>query len=198
VPPDGYENLPRVPLNGDRLPSYDVGMIDTDRKLEELLLFVADATAGDERCNAAKLDKILFYADFRAHGEIGRSMTGQRYRKLEGGPVPVRIAEVLEDMERRGLCVREGNKLRPLRRADLSVLSVEELEITRAVVQDLWTLSAAEVSDLSHRFPGWQAAEIGEEIPYETVFVDEPRPLTPEEVAWAHEAIGDFLGQQTA
>jgi hypothetical protein len=173
-------------------------MTDTDRKLEELLLFVADATAADERCNAAKLDKILFYADFRAYGELGRSMTGQRYRKLEGGPVPEGIAGILEDMERRDLCAWDGRKLVPLRRPDLSVLPADELEITRAVVQDLWALSAAEVSDLSHRFPGWQAAEIGEEIPYETVFVDEPRPLTPEEVAWAHEAIGDFLGRQTA
>lgn len=173
-------------------------MIDMDRKLEELLLFVADVTAQDERCNAAKLDKILFYADFRAYGELGRSMTGQRYRKLEGGPVPEGVARVLEDMERRNLCAWEGRKLIPLRQPDLSVFPTEELEITRAVVRDLWTLSAAEVSDLSHRFPGWQAAEIGEEIPYETVFVDEPRPLTPEEVAWAHEAIGDFLGRQTA
>ena len=60
-------------------------------------------------------------------------------------------------------------------------------------------MNAAEVSERSHRYPGWLAAEIGEEIPYDTVFVDEPRPLTLEEVAWAQEVIGDFLGrQQTA
>ena len=43
---------------------------------------------------------------------------------------------------------------------------------------------------------GWQAVDIGEEIPYGTVFVDEPRPLTEEEVAWAHEVIEEYLGRQ--
>ena len=167
-----------------------------DSKLEELILFVVEK---DERCGAAKLDKILFYADFQAYDKLGRSITGRRYRKLAGGPVPEGIATVVEDMERRRLCAREDQRLVALREPDLSFLAPEEIEITHAVVRELWPLNAAEVSDRSHRFPGWQAAEIGEEIPYDTVFVDEPRPLTPEEVAWAQEVMGDFLGrQQTA
>src|SRR5688500_2424589 len=60
----------------------------TDGKLEELILFVVRASEKDEHCCAAKLDKILFYTDFRAYDELGRSITGRRYRKLEGGPVP--------------------------------------------------------------------------------------------------------------
>lgn len=170
-----------------------------DGKLEELILFVVQATEQDERCSPTKLDKLLFYTDFRAYDHLGRSMTGRRYRKLEGGPVPEGIADVIEDMERRRLCARGERKLVALREPDLSLFSPEELDIARAVVRDLWSLSAAEVSDLSHRFPGWQAAELGEEIPYDTVFVDEPRPMTPEEVAWAQEVLGDVLGrQQTA
>lgn len=168
-------------------------------KLEELILFVAQATEQDALCSAAKLDKILFYADFRAYERLARSITGHRYLKLEGGPVPEGIMAVVEDMERRQLCARVDQKLLALQEPDLTLFAAEELEIARAVVRDLWFLSAAEVSELSHRFPGWQAAELGEEIPYDTVFVDEPRPLTPEEIAWAQEAIDDFLGRrQTA
>lgn len=162
---------------------------DGDSKLEELILFLLGASAEDEHCCAAKLDKLLFYTDFRAYDELGRSITGRRYLKLEGGPVPEGIGLVVEDMERRRLCAQEARRLVALREPALSVFVPEELEITRAVVRELWHLDAAEVSDLSHRFPGWQAAEIGEEIPYDTVFVDEPRPLTPEEVAWAQEVV---------
>jgi hypothetical protein len=167
-------------------------------KLEELILFVAQATEKDERCCAAKLDKILFYADFRAYDHLGRSITGRRYLKREGGPVPEGVSSVVETMGNRGWCAWREQGLTALREPDLGIFAPEELEITRAVVRDLMPLSAAEVSERSHRFPGWQAAELGEEIPYDTVFVDEPRPLTPEEVAWAEEVLGDFLGRSTA
>lgn len=170
-----------------------------DDKLEELVLFVAAAVPPEERCCATKLDKILFSADFRAYDRLGSSITGRRYLKLEGGPVPEGIASVLEKMESRGWCAWRDRGLTALRDPDLALFAPEELEITRSVVHDLIALSAAEVSEHSHRFPGWQAAELGEEIPYDTVFVDEPRPLTPEEVAWAQEAIDDFVGRrQTA
>lgn len=170
-----------------------------DGKLEELILFVARATGEDEHCCATKLDKILFYADFRAYDHLGQSITGRRYLKREGGPVPEGVASVVETMGRRGWCIWREKGLTALREPDLGPFAPDELEIARAVIRELMPLSAAEVSERSHRFPGWQAAELGEEIPYDTVFVDEPRPLTPEEVAWAQEAIDDFLGrQQTA
>lgn len=169
-----------------------------DGKVEELILFVARATGKDERCCATKLDKILFSADFRAYDVLGRSITGRRYLKREGGPVPEGVASIVETMGSRGWCAWREQGLTALREPDLGGFAPEELEITRAVVRDLMPLSAAEVSERSHRFPGWQAAELGEEIPYDTVFVDEPRPMTAEEIAWAEEVLGDFLGRPTA
>ena len=169
-----------------------------DGKLEELILFVARAAEKDERCCTTKLDKILFYSDFRAYDHLGRSITGRRYLKRESGPVPEGVASVVEAMGSLGWCAWNEQGLTALREPNLALFAPEELEITRAVIGDLMPLSAAEVSERSHRFPGWQAAEIGEEIPYDTVFVDEPRPLTSEEVAWAQEVLGDFLGRPTA
>jgi hypothetical protein len=164
-----------------------------------LILFVAAAAEPEERCCAIKLDKILFSADFRAYDVLGQSITGQRYLKREGRPVPEGIASAVETMGSLGWCAWRDQGLTTLREPDLALFAPEELKIIRAAIRDLMPLSAAEVSERSHRFPGWQAAELGEEIPYDTVFVDEPRPLTPEEVEWAEEVLGDFLGQrQTA
>jgi hypothetical protein len=175
-----------------------------DRKFEELILYLARESQEDHRCGATKLNKILFYADFIAYHKLGRSITGQKYQKLERGPAPRRIVPVVEAMVGRGLCAWAERsyfgfplkKLLALREPDVSVFSAEELDIARTVVSELWELNATEVSDLSHRFVGWQAADIGEEIPYETVFVDEPRPLTQEEEAWAHEVIEEYLEQK--
>src|SRR5688572_28638689 len=105
-------------------------------KLEELILFVAQATEKDERCCAAKLDKILFYADFRAYDHLGRSITGRRYLKREGGPVPEGVSSVVETMGNRGWCAWREQGLTALREPDLGIFAPEELEITRAVVRD--------------------------------------------------------------
>lgn len=172
-----------------------------DSKFQEMILLVARECRDDPRCGATKLNKILFYADFLAYEELGRPISGEAYRKLERGPVPRRIRPVIDRMLSEGWCAWADRdyfglhlrKLQPLREPDLSQFSTEELEVVRRVVRDLWEMNAAEVSDLSHRFVGWQAAAPGEEIPYETVFVDEPRRLTDEEEEWAQEAIREHL-----
>jgi hypothetical protein len=176
-------------------------LANQDKKFEELILYIARESQEDRRCGATKLNKILFYADFMAYHKLGRSITGQKYQKLERGPAPRRIVLVVDAMIARGLCAWAERsyfgfplrKLLALREPDVSVFSAEELDIARTVVSELWDLNATEVSDLSHRFVGWQAADFGEEIPYQTVFVDEPRPLTQEEEAWAHEVIEEYL-----
>lgn len=175
-----------------------------DQKFRELILYVARESESDGKCGATKLYKILFYADFEAYRKLGNSISGQKYQKQEKGPAPKDGVPVISRMEKEGLCAWEDReylglslrKLIPRRDPDLSVFSPEEIEITQGVISKLWDLNAMEVSDLSLRFVGWQAADYGEEIPYATVFLGEPRPPTPAELAWAHEVIQDYLDQK--
>lgn len=170
------------------------------QKLQELILYVARQTEQDPRCGATKLNKILFYLDFGFYRQHGRSISGWRYRKLEFGPVPERMTHLVEEMAARGLCAwaertyfgRPLRKLVALREPSLSVLAAEELDMVNRVIRDLWELNATEVSDLSHRFVGWQVAEMGEVIDYNSVFVGEPRPLTAEETEWALTVIREY------
>ena len=148
-------------MGATRAPSRD------RKRFQELILYVARATESDPKCGSTKLNKLLFYADFRAYRALGKSISGQTYRKREYGPVPARILPVVEKMCQRGACAWAERdyyglplkKLIPLREPDVSVFTSQELNVVRTVIDELWELNATEVSDLSHRFPGWQAAE---------------------------------------
>ena len=64
-----------------------------------------------------------------------------------------------------------------LREPDLSEFSGQEIATIDRVIEALWGKSARDVTDLSHEFIGWQAAQPGEVIPYETVFVNDSEPM---------------------
>lgn len=174
-----------------------------ERKLEEMLLYIARRTEGDPSCGKTKLNKIFFYADFEAYRSLGRSISGCTYRKQTFGPVPAELRSAVSAMEARRDCAwarreyfgHELEKLVALREPDIKAFTSEEIALIHRVIQGLEKLNSTEVSDLSHQFVGWQIAEQGEEIPYETVFVAPARPLTDEESSWLVEAFEDFREQ---
>ena len=71
-----------------------------EQKLRELILLIARSSERDEHFGATKLNKILFYSDFWAYRKLGRSITGEVYRKLEHGPAPKRLLPVVRRMEK--------------------------------------------------------------------------------------------------
>jgi hypothetical protein len=164
-----------------------------DKRLQELILYIARETESDPKCGRTKLYKILFYSDFWAHQRLGTSITQQEYQRLDFGPAPRRALPVIEAMVRAASAVwaardyfgRSLSKLVALREPDLSGFSGEEIAIVQEVIRILWPYDATEVSGLSHRFIGWQLAREGEVIPYSTVALGEPRPPTPRETAYA-------------
>ena len=178
-------------------------MSRNSKKFREMILYVARNAEHDPRCGATKLNKILFYADFWAYRKLGRSISGRAYRKREFGPVPDRMPQTIERMESAGDCAwarrdyhgRDLKKLIPLREPDLSLFDSREIDLIGRVIEELSDLNATEVSDLSHRFVGWQAASMGEKIPYETVFLGDPAPLGEDDEAWALDAIREFRGE---
>lgn len=162
---------------------------DTDQKLRELILHVARKCEEDPKFGATKLNKILFFADFWRYAETGKPITGQAYFRLDKGPAPRRLVPVRKDMERRGELATQTRRYfghvqhRPvaLRDPDLGCFSGAEIALVDEVIRRLWNLTAAEVSDLSHQFVGWEAFGDREDIPYETVFVS-GRRLTRKEL----------------
>jgi len=178
-------------------------MAEIQRKFQELILYLAELSEADPRFGKTKLNKLLFYIDFRAYEAFGRSVSGEAYQKLSYGPAPVRLLPAVEPLLLAGSAAwaerdyygKPLQKLVALRSPDLKLFGPEEIDLIQRVVRELWELNGSEVSDLSHRFPGWQAAAEREVIPYATVFIDEPRPLTEDEIAWAHQEYEAFRAE---
>jgi uncharacterized phage-associated protein len=147
-------------------------------KFQELILYLAKRSADDPHFGATKLNKLLFFSDFLAYGQLGSPITGATYQKLRWGPAPRQLLPTQREMKRDGIAqVRRASTFTPdkttaLRDPDLSVFTAEEIAIVDEVLCELQSDNATMVSDRSHQFSvGWQVAAEQEEIPYETVFL---------------------------
>jgi hypothetical protein len=173
---------------------------ENESKFRELVLYVAEKCADDLSFGATKLNKILFYADFRAYAILGRPITGAEYQKLEYGPAPRRLIPIRDRMVKAGELATQEIRLpsgisqkRPvnLRLPDLSLFTAEEISIVDDVIRELRGQGAETVSTRSHEMVGWIVAKLGETIPYETVFVSN-EPLSQEEIARGRELAQRF------
>jgi Protein of unknown function (DUF4065) len=162
-----------------------------DRKMKELILYLATKSEDDPRFSSTKLNKLLFYCDFTAYRRLGHSITGHSYQKLPFGPAPKAVLPILSQMQGDGDCDeirkdyfgREQRRVQANRRSETALFSADELQLADEILQELWESSATEVSERSHGFIGWQVADFYEVIPYETVFVGDPQtPVTEDEI----------------
>ena len=161
------------------------------KKFEELILLIARECEGHTFFGATKLNKILFFSDFGAFSELGKSITGAEYIALEHGPVPRLLVQVRNDMVKKGelLVEHRGNQERVIarRNAKTEMFSPAEHYLIHNVIRELEAENADSVSDLSHKFLGWQAAREEQKvtrhspvIPYQSIFVSNRRPTDSE------------------
>lgn len=164
-----------------------------DRKMAELILYIADRAESDPHFGAVKLNKILFYSDFLFYARCGRSITNQEYMRLNQGPVPRRLVPIRDELIGTGAAVAKERytagghwqkRTIAIRQPDLSEFSGEEIATVDSVIDLLWKSTAQDASELSHTFQGWKLADYKETIPYETVFLSK-RKLTQAESEYA-------------
>ena len=152
-------------------------------KLRELVLLVAERARDEHYFGRVKLNKVLFYIDFRAYRDNGQAVTGAEYQRMDFGPVPRELRTVLDQMlQDKSAALREElvgsytqSRVVPLREADTSVFSAEELNVIDSVLSEFRGLSGSRSSDLSHEEAGWRLAREGETIPYFTAYLMTPR-----------------------
>jgi len=161
-----------------------------ERKFREMVVYIAGRSRGDACFGMTKLQAILFYSDFAAYRQLGRSISGAEYRQLSVGPAANELPATTDGLVAEGVVsivqMSAGphveKRVNPQRRADLSVFTDAELAIIDKAIGDFWRLSATQASALSRQEPGWRLTRPGKVIPYRTAWLS-AAPLSDEQIA---------------
>lgn len=121
-----------------------------------------------------KLNKLLFYCDFKHCKEHTESITGTEYAHLPFGPAPNHYDLYFSVLALKGLIEIEeteygdysGDKIISARPPDLNVFSETELQVLAWVKENFKSYSAGSISTLSHSEKGYLNTENGELISY--------------------------------
>ena len=151
-------------------------------RFKELIVLISELCAKDPTYGSVKLNKILYFADFMAYRELGKPITGATYFKLQEGPAPRESLSARRELVREGRLVIElrpyfqGVEKRPVVSGSGSkrtLFADDEVQIVESIVDYFHGKSARDVSEISHREPGWILAEDREDIPYETAWLSQ-------------------------
>lgn len=167
-------------------------------KLRELMLYLALKCESDPRFGSVKLNKLLFAIDFSSYLTWRKPITEAEYISLELGPVPRQLSALRAEMVQRGdAAVRfhslfgvtnPQERLIALREPNLQMFSGPEMALIDAVIDRTASYNGHELTEWSHRFIGWKAAQQGEPIPYESALISS-EPPTPYDIQRTHELI---------
>lgn len=147
-------------------------------KLEEAVHYICSICTEEDRLGAVKLNKILYYSDMIYYAKTGTSITGASYAKRQRGPAPKQIRPAMEHLRQqmrldwKHVPVFEGarREFDAHGETNLSLFSADEIKQIDAMIRFVCDQGAADVSEFSHTIV-WGAADIGEELPYDTFLV---------------------------
>jgi hypothetical protein len=190
-------------LEKDNL-TYEFPEMDSEQRLVELILYIAEKCLDDPTSTVTRLNKILFWADFGSFARYGKPITGVAYRALEHGPAPVGLDVIRKEMVKRKELFRrhiptfsyKRHLLIPRRPANLDLFTAPNIAIVDEVIEGTRGMLAKDVSEQSHGI-AWEIAranwrETGNDlIPYEAALISD-EPITEEEVARVQELNAKF------
>ena len=139
-------------------------------KIKNLILFFCK----DDGIYITKLNKLLFFTDFKYFKEYTHSITGMRYKHLPYGPVPEYYRSILEllvktgglDVEYKDFGDYIGELYKSIDSPDLSVFSDDELEILLEIKKKFAKSGSKEISELSHREKAYRETKENQLISY--------------------------------
>ena len=142
-------------------------------RLKNLLLYVIQQM-GD--VFQTKMNKVLFYIDFLSYRDYGMAISGLAYNAIDFGPVPQRwdrVYSAFDEIVPLGKLVRDQEciALTATAEADMTCFTDRERAVIDTVCAKLKSLSAHDISELSHQELAWQRhLHQAETIPYEEAF----------------------------
>lgn len=170
-------------------------------KLKEAILLIASHCPPEELGNV-KLHKALYFADMLHFIDEGRPLTGVDYLKQKFGPVARHLTAALAELEAEGrLQITDQDYFGlvkknyvPREQYTRVHLSDHEESLLREMADFVRGRSAKEISELSHN-AAWEAAELGEVIPYFTALRLIPTEVNDQDRQWADESAREYAAE---
>jgi len=147
-------------------------------KFKEVLLYLLNKIASKPNIGETVLYKILYFIDFDFYEKYEEQLIGATYKKNRYGPTPLEFKKIIKKMTKDKEIMKVQSsyfqypqtKYLPLRKADLSKLKANEIEVINDVVNRLSDMNAAQISEYSHSDVPWLTTENNGIIEYESVF----------------------------
>lgn len=151
-------------------------------KFREIFLYILNKVASKPNIGETVIYKLLYFIDFDFYEKYEEQLIGATYIKNRYGPTPVEFKKIVEKMinDKQIMTVKDSyfdypqTKYLPLRKADLSRLKANEVELIDGVLNKLSDMNASQISDYSHNDVPWLTTENGKVIEYEAVFYRTP------------------------
>lgn len=155
------------------------------KKYKETILYLCEKLGGKIE-GKKKLAKLLYFADFDMfeYKESMKTITGDKYKALQMGPVPNEYMKIVNSLEEQGFLTQESKKISDkinnieifkLKKYSDHKFNFDEDEkfILDRVIQRYGQLTGKQLEDLTHGEAPWNGVEIGEQIPFELAFYRE-------------------------
>ncbi|HHT9133353.1 MAG TPA: type II TA system antitoxin MqsA family protein [Candidatus Avalokitesvara rifleensis] len=159
----------------ERFGNYEPNELSGYKRLDLTKLFAAILFFCREDVYKTKLNKLLFYADFKHYKENTVSITGVRYLRFSYGPVPDKYEYYLALLREEGMLEFEeiplpkdviGEEFTSKESPDLSVFLESELEVLLKVKKRFKDFTAGKIVDFSHQEKGYKETPNGGYISY--------------------------------
>lgn len=147
-------------------------------KFKEVFLYILSKVGSKPNIGETVIYKLLYFIDFDFYEKHEEQLVGATYIKNRYGPTPIEFKKIADKMIKNEDIIKVENsyfnypqtKYLPLRKADLSKLKANEIEVINDVLNRLSDMNAAQISEYSHNDVPWLTTEDGEIIEYESVF----------------------------
>jgi len=169
-------------------------------KFKTLVHYVCSRVEDPTRLGAVKLNKVLWFSDILTYLNFNAPVTGARYVKRQFGPVPAAIVPIIQELQSEGaLAVRNVEYFGKPKREffaltvpDISAFSADEISIVESVIDLICERhTAASISEFTHD-EAWEMAQIGEDLPFYTVFAARRGEIDESDMAWAEGQIAEL------
>jgi putative zinc finger/helix-turn-helix YgiT family protein len=159
----------------ERFAKYEADELSGYRRLDLAKLFNAILYFCKGGALKTKLNKLLFYADFKHFKDYAVSITGAKYAHIPFGPAPDKYALYFATLIENGAIKVEeivigefiGEEFISAKEPDFSLFSDSELKILATVKEYFKDFTAKRITDFSHDEKAYKETAPGDIISYE-------------------------------